>query len=104
MIDYQSVEIGNLNFAAQGSQEIYENLKILYTTPMGSVPFDRSFGIETSFLDEPYPIAKGRLTVEYIQKTRLYEPRANVREVLFEHDINSGVLIPKVVIDIDIEA
>lgn len=101
MIDYQAVKIGDINFSAQGSTEIYENLKVLYTTSEGSVPFDRSFGINTDFIDEPFPIAKGKITVEYIQKTRKYEPRAVVQEVLFEEDTSLGRFIPKVVINID---
>lgn len=101
MIDYQSVKIENIDFYASGAHEIYENLKILYTTPKGSVPFDRMFGVDISLLDEPIPIAKGKLIVEYTQITRLYEPRASVGEVIFLEDISTGKLVPKVVINIE---
>jgi phage baseplate assembly protein W len=98
MIDYQAVVIDTINFAVQGTEEVYQNLKTLYTTSEGSVPFDRKFGINTDFLDEPIPIAQGRLVVEYRQKTKRYEPRVNVEEVRFEQDALSGKMFPKVVI------
>lgn len=103
MIDYQAVTIENINFMAQGDQEVYENLKILYTTPERTVPFARGFGINTDFLDQPIPIAQSRLIVEYTEKTRRFEPRANVQEVLFNTDVETGRIIPKVVINIGSE-
>lgn len=101
MIDYQSVTINSINFNAVGNEEIYENLKVLYTTPEGTVPFDRTFGINIDFLDEPIQIAKGRLIVEYTEKTKRYEPRASVQEVLFDIHGQTGRILPKVVINID---
>ncbi|WP_163538312.1 GPW/gp25 family protein [Gracilibacillus sp. YIM 98692] len=103
MIDYQEVTIQNINFSAIGAQEIYENLRILYTTPEGSIPFDREFGINMAFLDQPTQIAQGRLIVEYTEKTKRFEPRAVVQEVLFDQDEQTGHLQPKVVIAIDLE-
>ncbi|MFC4403327.1 hypothetical protein [Gracilibacillus xinjiangensis] len=79
-------------------------MKVLYTTPKGTVAFDRNFGIDISFIDDPLPIAQGRLMVEYRQKTRQYEPRAFVQEVIFDSEPTSGKLIPKVVIEIDLNA
>lgn len=77
---------------------------VLYTTPAGSVPLDRDFGIDISVIDAPLEVAKGRLTVEYTEKTRQYEPRANVKQVNFESDKLEGRLIPRVVIEVDLEA
>lgn len=104
MIDYKNVTIESINFSAEGVQEVYENLKMLYTTSEGSVPFDREFGINIEILDQPIHIAKGRLVVEYTQKTRRFEPRANVEEVIFDADALTGKLKPKVVIRIDLNA
>ena len=100
MIDLNGVTIEAVNFGAQGNEEIYQNLRTLYTTPMGTVPFDREFGIDSGLLDNPMQIAQGKLIVEYIDKTRKYESRVNVKEVNFELDSKDGVLIPKVVIEI----
>lgn len=104
MIDYQSVTIQGLDFSAQGSREVFQNLKTLYTTAEESVPFDREFGINTDFLDAPITIARGRLTQQYIEKTRKYEPRAEVVEVHFDKSDAQEKLKPRVVINIDLEA
>jgi len=100
MIDLKGVNIENIDLSAQGYEEIYQNLKILYTTPAGTVPFDREFGINYDILDNPTPIAQGRLIVEYIEKTKRYEPRVSVNEVHFELN-KEGTLVPRVVIEID---
>lgn len=100
MIDLNRVTIYAVNFDAQGSEEIYQNLRTLYTTPVGTVPFDRDFGVNFDILDNSLPVAQGRLTVEYIEKTRKYENRAIVKEVDFIDNTENGLLIPKVVIEI----
>lgn len=100
MIDYASVKIENINFSAKGNDEIYQNLKILFTTIEGSVPFDPEFGININYIDAPIPIAQGRIIAEYTRKTRMFEPRVNVKEVNFITDELTGYLIPKVVINI----
>ncbi|WP_404427312.1 hypothetical protein LG296_01710 [Ureibacillus chungkukjangi] len=100
IIDYSSVLISDIDFAAEGNSEIFQNLKTLYTTIAGTVPFDREFGINIDFLDMPIPLAQGRLIVEYAEKTSIYEPRASVKEVDFEVDTVNGKLIPKVVIEV----
>ncbi|QKS70263.1 hypothetical protein FLK61_26240 [Paenalkalicoccus suaedae] len=102
MIDYDNVTI-EVNFGANGSDEVIQNLHMLFTTPIGTVPLDREFGIDTSFLDQPINVAQALLRAEYANKTEIYEPRAFVTEVQFESDIK-GNLIPKVVIDVDLEA
>ena len=75
------------------------SIKNIDLSPAGTVPFDREFGIDYNLLDYPLPIAQGRLIVEYIEKTRKYEPRVSVKEVNFELN-EDGNLIPKVVIEI----
>lgn len=103
IIDYLNVGILNIDFSAIGSMEIYQNLKTIYTTPAGTVPFDRNFGIDISIIDEPINIARGKLIVEYTAKTRKYEPRAVVSEVNFDTDPQNGKIVPKVVIIIESE-
>lgn len=99
MIDYESVKIESFNLHAKGTEDIYQCLKVLYTTPVGTVPFDRNFGLDMSFLDDPIPVAKGKLMVEYRQKTMEYEPRVSVQDVTFTQGDLNGTLVPKVVIE-----
>lgn len=87
-----------IDFAATGPDEILRNVRMIITTVAGTVPFDREFGVNIDFLDLPLPQAQGRLTIEYIEKIRRYEPRVKVEEVTFTQDPLNGVIIPKVVI------
>lgn len=75
--------------------DVAETLKNIFTTPQGTVPWDRNFGIDMSILDEPINLAQGKLTVEFMKQVQLYEPRAKVKEVIFESNDNNN-LIPKV--------
>ena len=81
----------------QVSKEIMESLNTLYSTPAGTVPCDRAFGIDMSLLDKPINVAKALLTAEYISKTKKYESRATVVSVEVSVD-ERGVLTSKVVI------
>ena len=99
MINFAGVNIDSLNF---GDSDIMDRLRVLYTTAAGTVPLDRSFGIDTSIVDLPLPQAMTRLVVEYRDKTRQYESGVIVEEVSFdEADPLSGQLIPKVVVSRD---
>lgn len=97
------IEINNadmhINFAAAGTDEVIQNVKTILTTPMGTVPFDRDFGIDWSLLDLPIRESRAKLTVEYVEKIKKYEPRASVNSISFTAN-GSGQLIPKVVINI----
>jgi len=95
MINASDVEI---NFNASGNDEIYQNILVIFTTPAGTVTFDRDFGVDMSFLDAPLDLAKAKLTMEYINKVKKYESRAEVTEISFTIDASSGYLVPKVVI------
>ena len=87
-----------IDFSAGGNSEILQNIQVILTTPAGTVPFDRDFGIDMSILDSPIGVAKAKLTVEYIKKIKKYEPRAEVKKVSFTNDAISGLLVPKVVV------
>lgn len=95
MINASDVKI---DFSAGGNQEIIQNIKMILTTPAGTVPFDRDFGIDLGILDSPIALAKSRLTVEYVKKVKKYESRAKVEKISFDNDALNGYLVPKVVI------
>jgi len=78
-------------------KEILSCLKTLYETPAGTVALDRKFGLCWDFLDLPMEQAKGKLMIEMIEKTRLYEPRVEVEKVSFSQDAK-GSLSTKVVL------
>ena len=63
------------------SEDVLKCVRTIVMTPEGTVPLDRDFGIDTSCLDMPLPIAQNMLTLEIVQKVELYEPRVKVDEV-----------------------
>ncbi|KZL88722.1 hypothetical protein [Clostridium magnum] len=89
------INLDNVIIIGTKSSEIVENVKNIITTPQGTVPFDRNFGIDPSILDEPINLVPGKLLVELVKKVQLYEPRVKVKEITFTLDANNN-LIPKV--------
>jgi phage baseplate assembly protein W len=78
--------------------EIIENLNTIFTTPEGSVPLDREFGINMDFLDLPISQAQGKFTIEVTRKIKKYEPRVKVKKVIFTNDQLNGRTAAKVVL------
>jgi len=69
----------------------------LLLTPKYSVPLDRSFGIDMSFLDRPPLQARAAISAEIFQAIQKYEPRVKVERVSFTvGGTNGETLIPKV--------
>lgn len=81
-------------------KDILRCLNVLYGSRVGSLALDRDFGIDWSFIDKPMETAKAMIEAELITKTRKYEPRAKVKRVEWTGDASSGIIKPKVVIDI----
>lgn len=90
-----------VNFGpATEAEEIVQNVRTIITTVQGSVPLDRSFGLDSSAQDEPTLIAQARLTGLITTAIQTYETRATVVQVAYEADDESGVLRPIVQITI----
>ena len=78
--------------------DVLRCLTVLYGTRVGEQALDRDFGIDWSFLDQPLTMAKAMIESELIKKTRKYEQRAQVEQVTWEGEFQSGILRPKVVV------
>ena len=63
-----------LNFAK-------ESLEVLISTPEGTAPLDRNFGLDQSFLSLPPEIAKSLFAQELIAKAEIYIPEISVTEI-----------------------
>ena len=83
--------------ATAEQQEIIRNVRTILSTPIGTCPLYRDFGIKMTFLDHPLDIAQNLFAVEAIEAVERWEPRVIVKEVIFEPDIN-GKFKAKVVI------
>jgi len=83
------------DFNSDAEKDILRNLEILYATAQGEVALDRSFGLDQSFLDMSGPAAEAMYTQEIVNKTRTYEPRADVVSVTYR-SAAPGELNPEV--------
>jgi hypothetical protein len=68
----------------------------LFTTPAGSLPFDRSFGIDMSALDNTPAALEGALLVEYTQKLNMYYPELTISQLTFSQEVST--ITPRVVL------
>ena len=85
-------------------QAVLQAIKIILTTPKGTVPMYRDFGVNMDFLDLPTPGAEQRARMEIREAVEEWEPRATVKDITFSRDESqSGKLIPTVEVEINIE-
>lgn len=98
MIDVENIVL-RFSVTRPEAEDIRSCLSALYAVREGTQPMDRSFGLSTEFVGKPLPVAKNELAVEIIQKTRLYEPRVKVTQVLFDCEPESGKLRPVVYVE-----
>jgi uncharacterized protein len=85
---------------ATGLTEIFQNVKTILATTRGSVPLDRTFGLDAA-LDEPLPIAWARMAADIVAEVEKQEPRVRVSRVDFKAlDAAEGRLAPVVYIRI----
>lgn len=83
---------------------VLQNIAAILSTPMGTVPLYRDFGLDWSFLDKPIPIAKVQMVAPVREAIQRWEPRATVLDVSFSEDpAQPGILIPTVEVDISLE-
>ena len=66
---------------AEVADEINRNLSVLYATPAGTCAGDRNYGLNQEFVGLPVNRAENLLTLEIMEKTQQYEPRAQVIQV-----------------------
>lgn len=67
-------------------QEIAQNVAMIISTPQGSVPLDRDFGLDHTIIDRPMPRARALMEVEIVRQVGKYEPRVRVLRVLWDAD------------------
>lgn len=95
MIDFNNVQISSLTDI---DSDIIDSLKLLITTPMGTVALDRDYGLNIDFIDLPLHLAKQNFSTQLITKIRKYEPRITVKKIEFTTVPQNGQVIPKITI------
>ena len=88
-----------VNFDARGKERLLQQLNVLLSTPVESVPFDRDFGVDMSFLDIPPDEAKSLFLTQAAEKMERYIPLLRLESVEFEMD--NGKVKPKVVVGLE---
>jgi hypothetical protein len=80
---------------------VLQNIAVILSTPRGSVPQYREFGLTTTMLDKPTPMAKMMMRAEVREAIERWEPRAQFVSMTFEERITQpGTLWPTVEVEI----
>lgn len=88
-----------IQIGATGLQELLQNVRTILTTVIGSVPLDRSLGMDLSSLDHPTTFTKVELAPVIIEAIQEYEPRVEVVQVDYKESAQ-GTLSPIVTIQL----
>lgn len=77
-------QVANIDIApATEKEEILQNVRTILGTIKGSIPLDRSFGIDPSIIDLPISVAQAKLSNEIFQSIKRYEPRVSISAIKF---------------------
>lgn len=87
-------------FGAKEIQEVMQNVRTIITTPKGTQPLDRDFGISTDFVDRPIPRAQAMAEQEIFMALRKYEPRAILKLITWNADPINGSIKPDVTVQV----
>jgi len=80
---------------------VLQNIAVILSTPKGSVPLYREFGLTAVFLDKPMPVAEMMMRAEIREAIEKWEPRAQFVGVTFTENISQpGALWPTVEVEI----
>lgn len=74
-----------------------ESLEVLISTPEGTAPLDRNFGLNQSFLSLPPDTAKTLFAQELIIKVEMYIPEISITEIDITVD-SDGILRPVITV------
>lgn len=100
-----ATDLGRLRFnEADTVNSVLQNIAVILSTPKGSVPLYREFGIPFDILDKPIPIAKNMIIAPVREAIERWEPRATFVDIRFSGDVSQpGSLIPIVEVEIHAE-
>lgn len=94
----------SVNFSPSSElEEILQNVRTIIGTRKGTVPLDRDFGLDWSFVDKPINVAQALVSAEVAKQVRKHEPRARIISISLVEDLtgaSDGKLIPKVTIGV----
>lgn len=81
---------------------ILRNIAVILSTPKGSVPQYREFGLDMTWVDKPIPVARVKMVAPVREAVMRWEPRVqDVQVTPVEDPAQPGVLIPTVGVEIN---
>lgn len=80
---------------------VIQNIAVILSTPQGSVPLYREFGLNQDFRDRPINVAQTMAVSRIREAIELFEPRAEVVDISFDQKPD-GTLIPIVEVNINV--
>lgn len=82
LIDLDSITV-KFDYESEEIYDIKRCVETLLSTPAGTCPTDREFGISNDIDSNMPDVAQNLLAVEITEKIDRYEPRAAVKEISF---------------------
>jgi phage baseplate assembly protein W len=92
----------NVTYGLTGVPEVMQNVQTILITRRGTVPLDRDFGISFEFLDSPINTARAKAEQEIFLQLRKYEPRAILKQIIWNTDVLSGRISPTVKVEVNL--
>ena len=77
-------------------EEVIQNVRMIMSTLIYTVPYDRTLAITGEYLDNPIQLNKALVQADIFNAIKNREPRAEVRNISFEGDALEGKLKPTV--------
>ena len=81
-------------------EEVAQNVAMILSTMIGTVPYDRKFGVDGNIIDLPIAAGQAKLTAAFATAIREQEPRARVQKVFYSGAAADGQLIARAKIEI----
>lgn len=75
-------------------EEVIQNVRMIMSTVIYTVPYDRSFAISGDYLDNPIQLNIALASADVVRAIKAREPRAEVHEIDFEGNGLDGRLKP----------
>lgn len=91
-----NLELDGTGFSPEEYVDVYRCIETLLSIRAGSQPLDRNLGIDYNcIVGYPTEVAKNMLTLEIMEKVRIYEPRVEVASISFTGNTD-GLLVPHI--------
>jgi phage baseplate assembly protein W len=101
MVTVESIP-ANVTYGLTGISEVMQNVRTILTTRRGTVPLDRDFGISFEFLDSPINTTRAKVEQEIFLQLKKYEPRAILKQILWDTDVLSGLISTTVKVEVNL--